>query len=199
VVRKDGGQPEMVEAVEIRSITMINAEYIAVLDAIYHKEMDAIRRLIACQSKLSTLDIGRGDRLMEHSINRMGVTAPQSKSEPVTVAEAQKILSPRQLEIRKDSLKAFVEHFYGKCAMQMTKHSDAGRMLKYWWNLDECMPAANDTKHSVLGCLDAGRSFEHRGKQPTCPVRHAINQKPYSVDHFLEKFCMPQLDSVLKG
>ena len=63
------------------------------------------------------------------------------------------------------------------------------------------MPVANDTQRFSLGCLDAGRSFEHHGKQLTCPVRQAIDQKPYGVDHFPEKFCMPQLDSssVLKG
>ena len=142
VVRKlEDGQPVMVEAVETESITMINAEYITVLDAIYHKEMDAILKFSACQSKLSALiDMGK---LMDHSSNRMSVTAQQDKAEPVTVAETQEILSPRQLEIRKDSLKAFVEHFYGNCAMQMTKHSDAGGMLKYWWNLDECMHASS--------------------------------------------------------
>ena len=188
VLHKDNGQPAvMVEAVEVKSITMINAEHITGLDAIYHKEMDSILKFIACQSKLSALvDIETIDsKLLDHS----------NQADPVAVAEAQKILSPRQLEIRKDSLKAFVEHFYGKCAIQMTKHSDAGGMLKYWWDFDECMPAANGTQHFSLECLDAGRSFEYDGKQLTCPMRQTIDQKPYSVDHFLEKFCMPRLDS----
>ena len=188
VLHKDNGQPAvMVEAVEVKSITMINAEYITGLDAIYHKEMDSILKFIACQSKLSALvDIETIDsKLLDHS----------NQADPVAVAEAQKILSPRQLEIRKDSLKAFVEHFYGKCAIQMTKHSDAGGMLKYWWDFDECMPAANGTQHFSLECLDAGRSFEYDGKQLTCPMRQTIDQKPCSVDHFLEKFCMPRLDS----
>jgi hypothetical protein len=201
VVRKDNGQPMMVEAVEIKSMTMINAEYITGLDAIYHKEMDAVLKFIACQGELSAMiDIGRGDsKLLDHSSNHLGMSA-QTKAESVTVAEAERILSPRQLEVRKDSLEAFVEHFYGKCATQMTKHSDAGGMVKYWWDFDECMPAANGTQHFSLECLDAGRSFEHDGNQLTCPVRQAIYQKPYGIDHFLEKFCMPQVDSsVLNG
>ena len=202
VVRKDDGQPVMVEAVEIKAMTMINAEYITGLDAIYHKEMDAILKFIACQSKLSAMiDTGSGNsKLLDHSSNHMGMSA-QTKAEPVTVADAEKILSPRQLEIRKDSLEVFVEHFYGKCAMQMTKHSDAGGMVKYWWDFDECMPAANGTQHFSLECLDAGRSFEHDGNQLTCPVHQVIDQKPYGIDHFLEKFCMPQVvdSSVLNG
>ena len=90
MVRKDDGQPVMVESVEIKSITMINAEYITVLDAIYHKEMDAIQKFIACQSKLSALiDIGRGNsKLLDHSSHHTGMTAQQHKAEPVTVAEA---------------------------------------------------------------------------------------------------------------
>ena len=201
VAREGDGQPVMVDAVEVKAITMMNAELITGLEAIYHKEMYTIAKFIACQGELSAMvGIGRGDSdLLDHTRKHMSVSA-QSEAESVTVAEAETILSLRQLASRIYSLRAFVKHFYGRCATQLAKYSDAGGMTKYWWDFDECMPTANGTQQFSLECLDADRSFEHDGNQLTCPARQTIGQKPYGLDAFIDKFCMPEIDSgVLSG
>ena len=195
-VARDGDrQPVMVKAVEAKAITMMNAEFISKIDASYHKEMHTIRKFIACRGELSAMvGIGRGgSNLLDHTHNIMSA---RTNAESVTVAEAETILSPRQLASRKDSLKCFVEHFYAKCLAQISNHSNAGRMTKYWWEFNKCMPNVDGGQHSSDDeCLDAGRNFKYEGNQVTCPMHKNIDQRAYGINVFMDRFCMPKINT----
>ena len=152
---------EMVESIEVKSITMINAEFITGLEAFYRKETYTGYKFQSCVGDLEALkEAGKKDKfLQDHSQFAMSA-GPQVQT--VTVEQALATLSTANLAIRMESLKNFVKYFYGKCASEISRYSNDGAMTKYWWDIPECMPA--DTTAPAAG-----------GAAPTPPVAGTVN------------------------
>ena len=136
-------EPEMIESIEVKSITMINAEFITGLEAFYRKETYTGYKFQSCVGDLEAMrEAGQGGlTLQDHSQFAMVSTAAANNAATqITVDEALATLSPTALADRMESLKNFVKYFYGKCASQISKYSNDGAMTKYWWDIPECMP-----------------------------------------------------------
>eukprot|EP00964_Phaeocystis_antarctica_P107014 scaffold71785_cov65-Phaeocystis_antarctica.AAC.3 len=133
-------EPEMVESIEVKSITMINAEFITGLEAFYRKETYTGYKFQSCVGDLEAMrEAGQGGlTLQDHSQFAMVSTAAANNAATqITVDEALATLSPTALADRMESLKNFVKYFYGKCASQISKYSNDGAMTKYWWDIPE--------------------------------------------------------------
>eukprot|EP00964_Phaeocystis_antarctica_P095035 scaffold61617_cov70-Phaeocystis_antarctica.AAC.4 len=131
---------EMVESIEVKSITMINAEFITGLEAFYRKETYTGYKFQSCVGDLEAMqEAGQGlMKLQDHSQFAMVSTAAaNSAATQITVNEALATLSPTALADRMESLKNFVKYFYGKCASQISRFSNDGAMTKYWWDIPE--------------------------------------------------------------
>jgi len=198
------GNSEMVESIEVKSITMINAEFITGLESFYRKEMYTVTKFISCMGDLKGMVANsQGDRyLADHS--RMHMSTQLAKDDSITVANLEKLLNEDVLEKRMNSLQTFVKHFYGKCASQISRYSNDGSMTKYWWDIPECMPGtADDASTKSVTCLTGGRDFTLKADKLTCDEQTAATTSgdaltgkttAYGVDQFLDKFCMPEID-----
>jgi len=137
--------PQFVEAIEVKAITMVNAEFVTSLKARYRKETNTVSRFIACKAEvntLNTLQLGK-HYLKDHT--KLDLTKG-ARENAWTVDEAYAITSnTANLNSCIDSLQVFIAHVYGKCASAITKHSNDGSMIKYWWDLPECLPTATGT------------------------------------------------------
>jgi len=216
-VEKDPmGNTEMVESIEIKSITMINAEFVTGLEAFYRKEMYTVTKFISCTGDLKRMVAEyQGNRyLADHS--RMHMSEQLAKDDSITVEDLLTLLDEAALEKRMESLQIFVKHFYGKCASQISKYSNDNSMTKYWWDIPECTPrsATTDTNSKKsIECLSGAREFkfetdaqadgsgtltcEDQGKMVDgSAMSGKLNGKTaeYKVDQFLDKFCMPEID-----
>ena len=164
-------EPEMVESIEVKSITMINAEFITGLEAFYRKETYTGYKFQSCVGDLEAMrEAGQGGlTLQDHSQFAMVSTAAANNAATqITVDEALATLSPTALADRMESLKNFVKYFYGKCASQISKYSNDGAMTKYWWDIPECMPT--DTTPPAAGGGAAGG-----GAAVNTPVAGRVN------------------------
>ena len=198
-VKKDTmGNTEMVESIEVKSITMINAEFITGLESFYRQEMYTVTKFISCMGDLKRMVAnGQGDRfLADHT--RMHMSAQLTQSESMTVNALEDVLNEDALEARMNSLQIFVKHFYGKCASQISKHSNDGSMTKYWWDIPECMPGSGPANSGTaantksIKCLTGGRSFTLEAGELKCEPQ-ASDTAP-GIDRFLDQFCMPEVD-----
>ena len=197
-VKKDTmGNTEMVESIEVKSITMINAEFITGLEAYYGKETATVNKFLSCLGDLAALDAaGKGKKLLQdHSQFAMSSTVASSK---VTVEDAMKIVNAANLNLRMNSLKNFVKHFYSKCASEISRYSNDGAMTKYWWDFAECMPSAGSP--SAVGeisasCLQPGKNFKEPKNpgDPTTCTDQVVSSVAYS-DTLLDKYCMPEVE-----
>ena len=190
----------MVESIEVKSITMINAEFITGLEAFYRKETYTGYKFQSCVGDLEAMqEAGQGlMKLQDHSQFAMVSTAAANNAATqITVDEALATLSPTALADRMESLKNFVKHFYGKCASQISKYSNDGAMTKYWWDFPECMPAAaggSGTGVISAACLLPGKNFQepaNPGDPATC-TEQVVSDGAYS-DKFLDQYCMPEV------
>ena len=189
--------PVMIESIEVKAITMINAEFITGLEAYYGTETVTVNKFLSCVGDLAALAAaGKGKKLLQdHSQFAMSSTVSSSK---VTVEDAMKIVNAANLNLRMNSLKNFVKHFYSKCASEISRYSNDGAMTKYWWDFPECMPAAGGA--AVAGeisaaCLLPGKDFKepaNPGDPATC-TDQVVSGGAYS-DKFLDQYCMPEIE-----
>ena len=189
--------PVMIESIEVKAITMINAEFITGLEAYYGTETVTVNKFLSCVGDLAALAAaGKGKKLLkDHSQFALSSTVSSSK---VTVEDAMKIVNAANLNLRMNSLKNFVKHFYSKCASEISKYSNDGAMTKYWWDFPECMPAAGGA--AVAGeisaaCLLPGKDFKepaNPGDPATC-TDQVVSGGAYS-DKFLDQYCMPEIE-----
>jgi hypothetical protein len=211
-VKKDTmGNTEMVESIEVKSITMINAEFITGLEAFYRQEMYTVTKFISCMGDLTSMvAMGQGDRfLADHT--RMHMSAQLTEDESIKVNDLlTNVLNEVNLEARMNSLQIFVKHFYGKCASQISKHSNDGSMTKYWWDIPECMPGSGPANSGTaantksIKCLTGGRSFTLEAGELKCEPQAAATTASATattasatapgIDRFLDQFCMPEVD-----
>ena len=169
--------PVFVESVEVKAITMINAEFITGLEAYYRKESYTVTKFVACQQEVKSLmALNKGNYyLQDHTEVRrrpspsgahhapppplLRFTPPpsaaqmelteKSRGNAWTVEQASAITTNlAHLNTRMQSLKNFAKHFYGKCASTIAKYSDDGSMTRYWWDIPECMPTSDGTPSS---------------------------------------------------
>ena len=194
--------PVWVEAIEVKAITMINAEFITQLEARYRKESRAVTRFIRCKAEVDALvTLGLGNYyLKDHTKMDFSMDARQNAW---TVKQAHQITQKTEnLNNRIDSLKIFVREFYGKCASEITKHSNDGRMTKYWWELEECLPTASgtpgDDNNPTLECIEGERDFVYDGKPPTLKCKQQTPPQGSTgtsgIGNFLDRYCLPEID-----
>ena len=189
--------PVMIESIEVKAITMINAEFITGLEAYYGKETVTVNKFLSCVGDLAALAAaGKGKKLLQdHSQFAMSSTVVSSK---VTVEDAMAVVNAANLNLRMTSLKNFVKYFYSKCASEISRYSNDGAMTKYWWDFPECMPAAaggSGTGVISAACLLPGKNFQepaNPGDQATC-VDQVVSGGAYS-DKFLDQYCMPEIE-----
>jgi len=207
------GNPEMIESIEVKSITMINAEFITGLESFYRKEMYTVTKLISCMGELHGMKANhQGDRfLADHS--RMHMSSQLAEEDSIKVEGLSALLSNDVLQKRMSSLQTFVKYFYGKCASQISKHSNDGSMTKYWWDIPECMPTSitsppSPADYKSVECLTGGKKFKtetvNGNEVLKCEEQVAVDTSlagvtnsqlgSYGVDQFLDKFCMPEVD-----
>ena len=125
----DTTHPVMIESIEVKAITMINAEFITGLEAYYGKETATVNKFLSCLGDLAALDAaGKGKKLLkDHSQFAMSMAVTSSK---VTVEDAMKVVNAANLNLRMNSSKNFVKHFYSKCASEISRYSNDGAMTK---------------------------------------------------------------------
>lgn len=160
-------EPEMIESIEVKSITMINAEFITGLEAFYRKETYTGYKFQSCVGSLEDMkEAGQGGmKLQDHSQFAMVSTAAANNAATqITVDEALATLSTTALAARMASLKNFVKYVYGKCASEMSRYSNDGAMTKYWWDIPECMPIDSGATTTTTGaintdCLKGRKTF----------------------------------------
>ena len=203
--------PVYVEAIEVKAITMINAEFITGLEAYYRKEMNTVSKFVACQGKVKAL-MARGQGhfyLQDHT--RMKLTE-EDRADAWTVKEASEIMSNgNHLNKRMQSLKNFVKYFYGKCTSLISQYSDDGSMTKYWWDIPECMPTSDGSSSRpgipVIGCLERGKDFTYipsmdgssgvlkcEAQAEVAPRHAAQSTATTGIHNFLDRYCMPEID-----
>jgi hypothetical protein len=164
--------PVMIESIEVKAITMINAEFITGLEAYYGKETATVNKFLSCLGDLAALDAaGKGKKLLkDHSQFAMSMAVTSSK---VTVEDAMKVVNAANLNLRMNSSKNFVKHFYSKCASEISRYSNDGAMTKYWWDFAECMPSAGSP--SAVGEISAA-CLHSRAKDSIHPPTWVIRQ-----------------------
>ena len=188
--------PVMIESIEVKAITMINAEFITGLEAYYGKETVTVNKFLSCMGDLAALAAAGKEKklLVDHSQFAMTSTTSSSK---VTVEDAMKVVNAANLNIRMNSLKNFVKHFYSKCASEISRYSNDGAMTKYWWDFPECMPSAGGAAavgEISAACLLPGKDFHgpaNPGDPATC-TEQVVSDGAYS-DKFLDQYCMPEV------
>ena len=188
--------PVMIESIEVKAITMINAEFITGLESYYGKETVTVNKFLSCLGDLAALKAsGKGKKLLkDHSRFAMSMTHSSSK---VTVDDAMKVVNAKNLDLRMNSLKNFVKHFYSKCASEISRYSNDGAMTKYWWDFPECMPSAGGAAavgEISAACLLPGKDFHgpaNPGDPATC-TEQVVSDGAYS-DKFLDQYCMPEV------
>lgn len=204
--------PEMVYAIEVKAITMINAEYITMLESFFSNQQRLMSTMTQCARALKYMakDERKKDRyLLDHT--RMHMDPNKGKEESVTVTDAAAAFTPAMIQTRRTSLKAFVRHFYGPCATEITKHSNKGSMTKYWWDFPECQPACDGEAEGIEGstcCLGLDSvHFDYdkdkpvkkltckaQGEEPDSGQTIGTGTAVNSLDMFIQKFCMPEID-----
>ena len=218
VWHKNLPQPGKVQAIEVKAITMINAEFITALESVFTNQMYMSTTLQSCATTLQQMALKHPEKMLrDHT--RMHMDPDKSAAESMTVKDAATALTPAIVQARRASTQAFVKHFYGPCASQISKHSNDGRMTKYWWDFPECMPLLADSaageptddekKAVTTSCLGEGVTYTKNKKDQTAdPGRTAsctndeslkgvgnTNHIPYfGLDVFVLKFCMPEID-----
>ena len=190
--------PVMIESIEVKAITMINAEFITGLEAYYGKETVTVNKFLSCMGDLAALAAaGKGKKLLvDHSQFAMTSTASAST---VTVEDAMKVVNAKHLNNRMNSLKNFVKHFYSKCASEISRYSNDGAMTKYWWDFPECMPSAGGSVavgEISAACLQPGKDFKEPAKpgDPATCTDQVVSDGAYS-DKFLDQYCMPEIEA----
>ena len=200
--------PLWVEAVEVKAITMINAEFVTNLEAYYRKESYTVSKLIACKAEVNTLIALKQGNYYLQDHTRLDLSTV-SRHNVWTVDQAYEITSSRDtLNKRLDSLQNFVKHFYGKCASAISKHSNDGSMTKYWWDLEECMPAGDgsipgDANSPTLECLEGDKDFIYEASEEDntsgtllCKAQEAPpgSTGTSGMNNFIARYCMPEID-----
>ena len=110
-----------------------------------------------------------------------------------------KVVNAANLNIRMNSLKNFVKHFYSKCASEISRYSNDGAMTKYWWDFPECMPSAGApvaVGEISAACLQPGKDFKEPAKpgDPATCTDQVVSGGAYS-DKFLDQYCMPEIEA----
>jgi len=204
-----------VEAIEVKAITMINAEFITGLEAYYRNEMYTVTKFIACKGKVKALmALGQSHfYLQDHTTM---VLTESTRADAWTVKEASDIMSnAAHLNKRMQSLKNFVKYFYGTCSSLISQHSDDGSMTKYWWDIPECMPTSDGLPSSpgipTIDCLEqGGKDFTYTpGMKGSSGVLKCEAQAEVALPgaapsttttgmhNFLDRYCMPEIDHSL--
>jgi len=204
-------EPLIIEAIEVKAITMINAEFITGLEAYYRKETYTTTKFRSCMSDLAALKAaGKGRVYLQDNTQFAMVTASTATTNQVTVDDALWVVSAANYKARMNSLKNFVKYFYSRCASEISRHSDNGAMTKYWWDIDECQPvtsaAASPATQGAIetACLEPGMVYTAPtdttaatgSSAATCErqadsVHTATQMTSAYSDHFLDKYCMP--------
>ena len=200
--------PVMIESIEVKAITMINAEFITGLEAYYQKEMYTTAKFLACLTDLNALAVeGKGGQLLKDNTDFVLATSEGTTStEQMTVDKAMTVVNAGNYHLRMNSLRNFVKHFYGKCASEISRYSEDGAMTKYWWDLDLCLPILSGSAATSAGgggsdvpiqtqCLLPGMVFSGPAAltgAATCALWPTTTAAAYS-DNFLDKYCMPTL------
>ena len=201
--------PVMIESIEVKAITMINAEFITGLEAYYQKEMYTTAKFLACLTDLNALAVeGKGDQRLKDNTDFVFTTSEGTTStEQMTVDKAMTVVNAENYHLRMNSLRNFVKHFYGKCASEISRYSEDGAMTKYWWDLDLCLPILSGSAATSAGgggsdapsiqteCLLPGMVFSGPAAltgAATCALWPTTTAAAYS-DNFLDKYCMPTL------
>jgi len=201
------GQPVFIEAVEVKTITMINAEFITGLEAYYRKEMYTVTKLASCIHDLNDLNASGKERYyLQDNTAFASVREPSAvgdsssgKTSGMTVGDAMGIFDGESYQKRMGSLKNFVKHFYGKCASAISRHSSSGAMTKYWWEIEECLPkkVANETddETNTAGMIATDCQMTAMDFMAPLPGNLAARCMPQSADgyndRFLGMYCMP--------
>ena len=200
--------PLWVEAVEVKAITMINAEFVTNLEAYYRKESYTVSKLIACKAEVNTLIALKQGNYYLQDHTRLDLSTV-SRHNVWTVDQAYEITKDRDtLNKRLDSLQNFVKHFYAKCASAISKHSNDGSMTKYWWDLEECMPAGDgsipgDANSPTLECLEGDKDFIYEASEEDttsgtllCKAQEAPpgSTGTSGMNNFIARYCMPEID-----
>lgn len=198
--------PQYVEAIEVKAITMVNAEFITSLEARYRKEMQTVSRFIVCKAELNSLKTQKLGKykLMDHTkldLNK------ESRDDAWTVDQAVTITSNvDNLNKRIDSLQVFIAHVYSKCASAITKHSNDGSMTKYWWDLPECLPTASGTPgnddNPTLECIEGDKDFIYDKasdtvtcvEQPPPAAGATMASNTAGMNNFIDRYCLPEID-----
>lgn len=204
VVAADGTtteSPVMVSGVEVKAVTMINAEFITALQSFYRKQLNTVTMLLSCVGAVRSMyERGEANRyLLDHT--RMEMGPEMAKQNSITIEAAYGLLTDEQADARLHATTKFINLFYGPCATQITRYSNNGRMTKYWWEIPECTPSGAGSEPGGLEqfstkCLQSGREFaEIDGHhQVVCNEQGNFGDKTYGIDMFIEKFCMPEID-----
>ena len=210
----DSTHPLMIEAVEVKAITMINAEFITGLEAYYRKEMYTVTKFISCLVDLDALNVaGKGYNYLQDNTAFALVRKSASRDEAITVMDAMAVVNAANYKLRMNSLKNFVKYFYGRCASEISRHSTSGAMTKYWWDIEECLPTkvADDTTPatSVAGmietdCLLPGMVFmapyaanpsnAGTGSVAATCMLQSTGAQAYN-DRYLDMYCMPVIEA----
>jgi len=210
-------EPLMIESIEVKAITMINAEFIGGLEAYYRKEIYTTTKFRSCMGDLKALEAaGKGRVYLQDNTQFAMVTkaVDLANKETVTVTDALHVVNGANFKVRMNSLKNFVKYFYSKCASEISRHSNNGAMTKYWWDIDECQPviqapAATTPTPAAKGdiqteCLEPGMVYtapadtvgSTGSSAATCDKQAASVHSGLAMtsaysDLFLDKYCMP--------
>jgi hypothetical protein len=211
-------RPAIVHAIEVKAITMINAEFITTLEKVFTNQMHMTTTLQACATTLQQLtkaQKGKFKKMMLRDHSRMHMNPVAAGTESTMVEDAAKALNMAALKKRRESMQNFVKYFYGPCATQITRHSNAGRMTQYWWDFEECTPSleetvdqgSNDIENATPGtrtdCLNDGvvyKTHADDNNKVYCEKDGALadvqgeSDTEFGLDVFVLKFCMPEID-----
>jgi len=208
----DSIYPLMIEAVEVKAITMINAEFITGLEAYYRKEMHTITKFISCLVDLNALNVaGKGNNYLQDNTDFALVRESASRDEAITVMDAMNVVNAANYKIRMNSLKNFVKYFYGRCASEISRHSTSGAMTKYWWDIVECLPTkvTDDTTEAdsapgtiETDCLLPGMFFmapyaanPDNGGTGSMAATCMLQSTDAYNDRYLDMYCMPVIEA----
>lgn len=201
------------EAIEVKAITTINAEFITSMERKYAKELHTITLAQECKSMLAAYSANpklKHKILVDHSKPSMEQPTKMSggcegQAPPFyTVAQVNAWIDTEKLNLRMKQIKNFVTSYYGPCTSAISKFSENGRMTKYWWDVESCKTEATPGDAGTSCTSDQVAKIEvdaSNVRKVTCedPVAPADGETPsniLSMDLLIATYCLPQFDNV---